>query len=181
MAKTPAAPRLFADWTVSVKSVPPSGLRVSRTVTEAELKPLARLIGVDAVHEASLTLLLTPEGAEGLHGTGEAVARILQSCVVTLEPLEGKVREPIDVSFAPLTEEDIRRRDAYDPEEDENLPDPPEPVDNGAVDLGQLFIEFLAVGIDPYPRKEGAVFTPPEAEEDEGPFAALKALKDKDS
>ena len=38
--------------------------------------------------------------------------------------------------------------------------DPPEPIVNGAIDLGALAAEFLMLGLDPYPRKPGAVFEP---------------------
>ena len=56
--------------------------------------------------------------------------------------------------------------------------EPPEPLVDGKVDLGALATEFLVLGIDPYPRKPGAEFTPPKVENDEAnPFAALEALK----
>jgi hypothetical protein len=46
------------------------------------------------------------------------------------------------------------------------------------VDLGAIAVEFLILGIDPYPRKPGVAFEPPAAEdESEHPFAALAALK----
>jgi uncharacterized metal-binding protein YceD (DUF177 family) len=179
MSKTNTPPRPLSDWTLALHEVPASGLHYNKTIPETDLKALARLIGVDKIASAALTLHLTPEGREGLHGTGDVRASVTQTCVVSLDPVDAEIHELIDVSFKPLTEEDIRRRETFDPDEDENLPDPPEPVDNGRVDIGQLTIEFLAVGVDPYPRIEGAVFNPPPEDADEGPFAALKALKDK--
>ncbi len=61
--------------------------------------------------------------------------------------------------------------------------DPPEPIVNGAIDLGALAVEFLMLGLDPYPRKPGAVFEPVIAPVDpaDHPFAALGALKNPDS
>ena len=56
--------------------------------------------------------------------------------------------------------------------------DDTEPLIDGKIDLGAIATEFLIVGLDPYPRKPGAVFQPPvDATPDEGPFAALGALK----
>jgi hypothetical protein len=53
----------------------------------------------------------------------------------------------------------------------------PEPLEGGIVDLGALATEFLILGLDPYPRKPGAVFVPPQgADLDQGPFAALGRL-----
>ena len=53
----------------------------------------------------------------------------------------------------------------------------PEPLIGGVVDLGALATEFLLLGLDPYPRKPGAVFEPPrDLKPDAGPFAALAKL-----
>ena len=68
-----------------------------------------------------------------------------------------------------------------EPDEAEDAPpqvDGPEPLLDGGVDLGAIATEFVLLGIDPYPRKEGAAFASPEVDsEDSGPFAALAALK----
>ena len=52
--------------------------------------------------------------------------------------------------------------------------DTPEPLAEGYVDLGVIATEYFLLGIDPYPRKEGAVFeaTAPK-DPAENPFAAL--------
>ena len=65
------------------------------------------------------------------------------------------------------------------PRASEEIPDPPEPIVNGIIDLGRLATDALFLGIDPYPRKPDAVFEPPvEADDPEDhPFAALKALQ----
>ena len=56
--------------------------------------------------------------------------------------------------------------------------DETEPLIGGLVDLGALAIEFLILGLDPYPRRPGAVFQPPPAAKpDETPFAALASLR----
>ena len=56
----------------------------------------------------------------------------------------------------------------------------PEPLVGGIVDLGALATEFLILGLDPYPRKPGAVFElPQDVKPDPGPFAALAGLKEK--
>ena len=59
--------------------------------------------------------------------------------------------------------------------------DPPDPIIGGKIDLGALASEFLALGLDPYPRKPGAKFqpagetgTPPDAR---SPFEILKKIE----
>jgi len=57
--------------------------------------------------------------------------------------------------------------------------EPPEPLENDVIDLGAIATEFLMLGLDPYPRKQGVEFAPPQPEGDPAahPFAALAALK----
>jgi hypothetical protein len=105
-------------------------------------------------------------------------ARVGQTCVVTLEPIEKAVEEAIDLEFAPAgaggvaAEPKAARKKAVGEYES------PEPLVDGTLDLGGLATEFLVLGIDPYPRKVGAQFAPPKAEDaGEHPFAALEALK----
>ncbi len=64
-------------------------------------------------------------------------------------------------------------------ESDDEIPDPPEPIDNGMIDLGRVATDALFLAIDPYPRKPDAVFEPlvDAADPEDHPFAALKALK----
>ncbi len=121
---------------------------------------------------------VTRQGA-GLHVIGRVSATVGQSCVVTLEPLVNEVDETIDVVFVPqplaaAPGESTGARDGLG----EEGADAPEPLVAGRVDLGALAIEFLILGLDPYPRKPGAIFQPPQdVTPQEGAFAALADLK----
>ena len=106
----------------------------------------------------------------GLHVTGQVKARVEQSCVVTLEPLENTVDEDIELLFLPGIPEPRAEGEAEQ--------NPPEPLVNGRIDLGAIATEFLVLGIDPYPRKPGVAFDAPMADANGAhPFAALAALK----
>jgi uncharacterized metal-binding protein YceD (DUF177 family) len=107
---------------------------------------------------------------EGLRVLGHVSARVGQTCVVTLEPIENRVEEDIDLMFTPngAALAEVRADDE----------DAPEPLLDGRVDLGALATEFLVLGIDPYPRKQGVTFQAPETgDASVHPFAALAALK----
>ena len=94
--------------------------------------------------------------------------------MVTLEPLANEVEEEIDLVIRAAG----GRRPPEGEEAADDAWDEAEPLIGGVVDLGALATEFLILGIDPYPRKPGAMFQPPQdAKPDEGPFAALAALK----
>ena len=107
-------------------------------------------------------------------------ARIGQTCVVTLEPIENEIDEAIDLVFAPPDQIPVLSDlvdDAAD--SDAEIPDPPEPIENGVIDLGRVATDALYLAIDPYPRRSDALFEPLVVADDprDHPFAALKALK----
>ena len=123
---------------------------------------------------------MTPKGGGRFHVAGRVRARVGQTCVVTLDPIENDIDEAIDLIFAP-PEQIPEMADLVDEaaESDVEIPDPPEPIENGIIDLGRLATDALFLAIDPYPRKPDAVFEPPVVADDpeDHPFAALKALQ----
>lgn len=171
-----------APWRVpvAVEQVAETGERFD-LVADAETRAaVARLAGLRDLPRLEANFEVRRHGADGLHVAGRVSATVGQACVVTLEPLVNEVDEEIDLLFMPQTE-------AARPEGEETAGtekghdswDKAEPLIGGMVDLGALATEFLILGLDPYPRKAGAVFQPPQhAEPDDGPFAALAALKD---
>jgi hypothetical protein len=99
---------------------------------------------------------------------------VVQTCVVTLEPVESIIEEAVDLTFQPegASGGAAGGLHAVDAE------DPPEMLRDGVVDLGAIATEFLLLGIDPYPRKPGVVFdAPATGDPSSHPFAALGALK----
>lgn len=160
---------------LGVADVPPKGLDLRLQPTEAERAALARYLGVIAVPGFSAALHVAPEGADGLHVTGSLEAAVVQTCGVTLEPFEAPVKEAIDVHFVPAG-----TAPPDEAAEDEGY-DPPDEIVDGSIDVAALATEFLALGIDPYPRKPDAVFEPP-AEDPAvaSPFSALARLKGED-
>jgi uncharacterized metal-binding protein YceD (DUF177 family) len=129
---------------------------------------------------ASAALDVTRESGGRVHVAGHVRARVGQTCVVTLDPIENDIDERIDLIFAP-SEQIPQLADLVDEaaESDEEIPDPPEPIVNGVIDLGRLATDALFLAIDPYPRRLDAVFEPPivAADPEDHPFAALKALR----
>jgi len=169
------------SFPVAVAQLPELGARQNLEATAAQRDAIAAVTGLAAVIEAKAAFDLAHSPGGQVHVTGRVRARVQQMCVVTLDPVENDVDEPIDVMFAPPSQIPVSAKVVQSEEGDEfEIPDPPEPIVNGFIDLGQLAAEFLALGLDPYPRKPGAEFVPPEvaADPEEHPFAALKALKD---
>lgn len=164
-------------WSAIVRldEVPETGKHIAFEASEAVRNAVAKSANVDGIDTLAASFDLTRRGRDGLHAVGHVTATVRQTCVVTLEPLANAVDEAIDVTFAPPSQTAA----AGDDTDIEVLSeDTPEPLVNGAVDLGALATEFLILGIDPYPRKAGVAFEPPaKGEAGEHPFAALAVLK----
>ena len=152
--------------------------------TKPERAAIATAFDLISVNELTFDYAITPAGDDGWRIAGALRATVVQSCVVTLEPVTGRIHEAFDRTFAP-DGVDPFDDSAADIDFDYDGEDPPEPLGEG-VDVGAVALEALALGIDPYPRAENAAFAPvaaapPGADplEPEGrkPFAALAALK----
>jgi uncharacterized metal-binding protein YceD (DUF177 family) len=161
-----------SPWSVVVTldEIPEAGLHTEIEAAEPVRADLARLAGLRELPRLSGVFDLARRGA-GVHVAGEVRARLGQTCVVTLEPIESDLSESIDLVFAPAAQTQAKDLKLDD--------EAPEILIDGKVDLGAIAIEFLLLGIDPYPRKAGVEFAPVKADDGAGarPFAALEALK----
>jgi Large ribosomal RNA subunit accumulation protein YceD len=166
-------------WHVSVRreDVPETGQQHLEIEADEEVRArLAVLAGVVSVPQLGISADVTRHG-EGLRAAGRVTARVAQTCVVTIEPIENTIDEPFDVLFLP---QDVAGAApaGRDPKE---VDDTREPLVNGAADLGAVATDFFLLGIDPYPRKPGALFAgPAEDRAADGPFASLSRLKGRD-
>ena len=152
----------------------------------AALAKRFELVLIDSL-TAELTIIAASNGEVTVRGPMHA--QIVQSCVTTLEPVPEMVEDEVKVLFSPhVSDEDMPSNpdDLEDLSEDElmALLDQPEPLVDGKIDVGEVVSQFLAVAMNPYPRKDGAEL--PEAalieeeadEERPNPFAKLAGLKE---
>ena len=169
-------------WSVplAVAQIPEHGLHREIEADPAAREAMAEVAGLREILSAHAALDVTPGSGGRVHVGGHVRARIGQICVVTLDPIENEIDEAIDLVFAP-PEQIPQLADLVDEtlEIGAEIPDPPEPIVNGVIDLGRLATDALFLGIDPYPRRPDAVFEPPvvAADPEDHPFAALKALQ----
>jgi hypothetical protein len=156
-------------------------------VAESDVRArVARIAGLRELPRFEATFDVTRHGADGLRVSGRVAATVVQTCVVTLEAIVNEIDEAVELLFAPAPQFQPAARtlvvtDAgsgkYGRAVAERNWNAPEPLSEGMVDLGALATEFLILGINPYPRKPGAVFEPPADDKAEaGPFAALAKL-----
>jgi hypothetical protein len=158
-----------------------AGAEVSISLSEQERARLARWANIDAVDSFEAQLSLKKHSATRYALLAKLDASIIQSCVVTLEPVRSRIEREIARDL--LLASPVRRalpKEALPP-----LPsvedDLTEEIDSLTYDLAAPLLEEFSLAIDPYPRAPGVAFEPPGngPERAEGPFAALKALKGK--
>jgi hypothetical protein len=164
---------------VPVAQIPDSGLHRKIEADEAARAAMAEIAGLREILSAHASFDLTPRSGGRVHVVGRVQAKVGQTCVVTLEPLQNDIDEEVDLIFAP-SEQIPELAEPADSNIDHQIEEePPEPIENGSIDLGRLAMDVLFLAIDPYPRKDGAIFEHQVAAADpeDHPFAALKALK----
>lgn len=143
---------------------------------EAARARIAALLGLHAVESFEATLAITQANNGRVDVEGLLKAAIQPVCVVSLEPFAQAVETPIAIQFAP---DAVIERMTKRAEEEENEEfEPPDPIVDGQIDFGAVAVEFLALALDPYPRKPGASFAGGDPEPArQSPFEALLALK----
>src|ERR1700731_2947771 len=169
-------------WSVplAVAQIPEHGLHREIEADPVAREAMAEVAGLREILSVHAALDVTPGSGGRVHVGGHVRARTGQTCVVTLDPIENEIDEPIDLIFAP-PEQIPDLSDLVDEaaESETEIPDPPEPIINGVIDLGRLATDALFLAVDPYPRRPDAVFELPAETIDpaDHPFAALKALQ----
>lgn len=169
---------------VRVDVLPRDGLAQTIEADAAERAALAALNHLPAIGALTASFTLRKAGRGAVRVSGQVRAEVMQTCVVSLEPFYVVVDEPVDARFTPSPDADAPRRKSAETEVDTvqfDDEDPPEPIVDGRIDLGALAAEFMALALDPYPRKPGAVFDAPEADtEPDSPFSSLADIGKRD-
>lgn len=146
-----------------------------------ERRAIADHLGLIALEGLSVEARVRPWRGRGAILEGHLKAVVVQTCVVTLEPVTSTVEQNFERRYLP---EDLIARDeadlrSHDIEVELTAEDPPEALVGGRIELGDVVLEELSLGLDPFPRCEGAQVEQAEDLEDARPhpFAALERLK----
>ena len=150
---------------------------VSIAAGETERAALAARFGLIGIEKLEAEAELTRDG-EIVTATGTLRAEVTQACVASGEPVPARIAEDFALRFVPVGAElsgDEVELEESDLDEIN--------YEGSAIDLGEAVAQTMALALEPFPRAPSADEKLREAgvigEEDAGPFAALKALKDK--
>jgi len=154
------------------------GVEVAVRAEAIQRDALAKWAGVEKVESFVALVDLRKSGPRRFSYAARLTADIVQTCVVTLEPLSVRLERDIARTFE-LAQGRSRPRledpPVWTPEDDEE----PEKVETSRYDLAGPLLEEFVLAIDPYPRAPGVAFELPVPEDNppESPFAVLKELK----
>lgn len=172
-----------SPWKETIRFVEIGSAPVRRSVEAdaATLKAVARHLDVEALTAFTAELVIRP-WLDGAEISGRFRAGVTQLCSLSAEPFDVAVAGEFVVrvlaagsSNAPV--EPVGEEVDLDPEAE----DPPDVIEGDVIDLGGYLVEHLSLELDPFPRKPGAVFQPPEPTEPASPFAVLKLLRKDDA
>jgi hypothetical protein len=164
-----AAAKSPVSFHASVVRLPQKGMPVSIEASPEQRAALAQEHGLLEVKKFHAELVVSPWKRDGVSVSGRVEGDIVQECVVTLEPIDAHIEEEVSAVFIP-EDSKLGRYDQFSAGEmilDPEGPDVPESFSGTRIDVGALAEQFFALGIDPYPRKEGIeTFAAADVEED---------------
>jgi len=162
---------------VEADTVSDAPRRMEIGADETERRRLAGRFRLKSIDRLAAVVTLSRR-AGIIHAEGTVGAAVVQACVVTDEPIPAELQTPFSVRFV----DDAFGHSGEDEVELSAADCETLPLEGNQIDLGELAAETLALALDPYPRSAAADETLRElgtaGEQDAGPFAALKGLKD---
>ena len=173
---------------IDLDKLGPAGAALEITTSDSERAALAKRFGFLGLPAFSARMTVDRKPGGQIVVEGRLKGRIVQACILSLDPVTQELDDAFRLVFAESVSEDL------DPESGEALlnaqGDAPEPLTGNMLDVGEIAAEQLSLTADPYPRRPGIKLEDvlPKAkggarraapEQRRHPFAGLAALRDK--
>ncbi len=173
----PAAGALFS-LKVVVRDIGRKGQSMKLEADAGQRAALAKTLAIAAIERLVVEFHLDRVRGGAVHLRGRLVADVVQICVVSLDPVQQHIEEPMRMTLLPAEAADggPQKRVPIDPMEEEDQGT----FCEGRIDLDRIVHEQLALSLDPYPRAPGADLEASggsEVRERASPFATLERLK----
>lgn len=166
----------------------PGGTALEIVASDGERQALAKRFGFLGLPSFSARVTVDRRPGDRIVVEGRLRGRVVQACILTLDPVTQDLDEAFRLLFAADPGEE------RDPESGEAIwsaqADAPEPLQGNLLDVGEIVAEQLSLAAEAYPRRAGVKLEdvlpklgPPgrsgRAEQRRHPFAGLAALRDK--
>ena len=139
--------------------------------TPEERERLAERFDLVVLDRLAAVVMLQRVSGERIRLDATFEAEFVQSCVVTLDHVPGRVAQTFSLVYAPLEEQQT--------EIDIDVDEPVfEPLTGDAIDIGEAVAQELSLALPDFPRLAEAFIDPLEAAEaEDSQFAALERLR----
>ena len=136
------------------------GVALEITADAHERAALAERFDLVAVDSLTATVTLKRDEADQMvQLRGNLSAEVVQSCVITLEPVPGHVDGVVEVIYSADENGGWAVRDmAPDADIAPGEDDLPELLEGDEIDIGEVVAEHFGLNLNPYPRRPGVVF-----------------------
>ena len=163
-------PRPEFSRIVSLAQIGADPFRQEIAATEAERDALARRFDLFALDRLAAEVELTRQSSGGILLRASFEAAFVQSCVITLDPVEGAMAADFTLRYGPS-----------DAEADQGADDDAafEPLTGDFIDIGEAVAQEFSLALPSFPRSPGAVLELEEPPPEAGPLAALARLADR--
>ncbi len=168
-------------WVDLTTDIPSRGKDVQRKATREECALLARSLDIPTVDRLEVRYHIKPLSGGRYRLEGTLIADVVQSCIVTLDPVRSTIEDQIQVEFrsdAPQEPQGKLGDELIVLEVTEY-----EPLEHNRLEVGRIIAETLAAALPAYPRAPGAALEKHEAGPTEpgpaNPFSALAGWKPK--
>lgn len=160
---TPSQTEAEFSRPISPSQLGERGLTLELEADAAERGRLAARYGLVELGALSAAVRLQwVRGGKLLKLTGRLHAEVVQTCVVTLEPVHNRIDEDFEVLYRPAG---AAPEEAGGPEDAEV-----EPLEADSLDVAEAVAVELSLALDPYPRKPGAGLNIGPSAVEHGPF-----------
>jgi uncharacterized metal-binding protein YceD (DUF177 family) len=169
------------DWVHLTEEIPETGLDEKRVATPEELTSLAEILGVTTCERLGVQYTIHGISDGTFRMSGRLRARVVQPCVISLEPVAQDIDEQIGIDFWPADQMPTPPKGEIDLNADDA---DTQPIIDGQIDVGMIAFDVLAAAVDLYPRVPGVTFEWEDKTADGAPvgkvnpFAVLAQLKD---
>jgi uncharacterized metal-binding protein YceD (DUF177 family) len=182
------APKSEIERIVDLDRLGAGGTALEIVASERERTALAQRFGFISLPAFLARVTVDRRAGGQVVVEGRLRGKIVQACILTLDPVTQELDETFRVVFRPdLAEErDLESGEAVLSAQT----DAPEPLMGNMLDIGEIVAEHLLLAADPYPKRPGAKLEdvlpkhgqtgrPSRHDQRRHPFAGLAALRDK--
>lgn len=164
-----------------LSDIPDDGITLNVEATAEERQGLAGRFDAVAVEMLTAEVTLSPKH-DRTHWQldGRVLAKAVQICVVTLDPVPVNIEFSFKRLYATTPDEKATAEVQHECNEvlTPDQEDAPEPLPGGAIDMGEAVAEEFGLALDPFPRAAGVMFGgysvgPDDESEPAKAFAAL--------